>query len=280
MSTKRPSIKKFQTAILSWYQKNGRHGLPWRATRDPYRILVSEIMLQQTQVDRVIEKYTEFLGAFPTIKKLANAPVHDLLRIWKGLGYNRRALNVQKCVQKILSEYKGCFPSSVEDIEQLPGVGPYTARAVATFAFNQPHALIETNIRRIFIHFFFLDREGVSDAEIMPFVQKALWKKDPHAWYSALMDYGALAMKDVPNPNKKSRHYSKQSRFEGSRRYARAKILDYILLHAKASSSDLILLCRSNNYLKSFESTILDILNTLVSEGFIIQKGRYWRIKK
>jgi len=272
------SIKTFQKMILEWYAVNGRHTLPWRKTRNPYRILVSEIMLQQTQVDRVILKYKEFLKAFPTIKKLASDSVYDLLKVWKGLGYNRRALNLQKSAQKILSDYGGIFPKTIEDIQKLPGIGPYTARAIATFAYEQPQVFIETNIRRIFIHFFFGDREGVSDDEITPFVKKALWKKDPYTWYSALMDYGATAMKDIPNPNKKSKHYARQSRFEGSRRYARAKILDCIMVQKKVSLGDVMSLCKKDPYLLPYQSQIGAILEVLVQEGFIVKKGLYWRV--
>ncbi|MBI4239801.1 A/G-specific adenine glycosylase [Candidatus Uhrbacteria bacterium] len=265
------SIRQFQSIILNWYTKNGRHALPWRKTRNSYRILVSEIMLQQTQVDRVIRKYKEFLRAFPTPKALATASVQDLLKVWKGLGYNRRALNLQRAAQKIVHDFKGVFPKSIADIESLPGVGPYTARAVSAFAFNAPVAFIETNIRRIFIHFFFGNKKTVSDVDILPMVQKALWEKDPHQWYSALMDYGALAMKDINNPNRKSRHYTRQSRFEGSRRYARAKMLDYIMTR---KSANLVLLHEyslNDSFLEKYRSkeSIRGILSDLAREGFI-----------
>lgn len=284
---KRPSITQFQELILGWYKKNGRHDLPWRppalkkkrdGTHDPYCVLVSEIMLQQTQVDRVIEKYKEFLQSFPTLRTLAKASVHDLLRVWKGLGYNRRALNLQKSAQKILSENKGRFPCDVADIEKLPGIGPYTARAVATFAFHQPHAFIETNIRRIFIHFYFPGRRQVSDTELMPFIEKTLYRKDPYIWYSALMDYGALMMKDIPNPNKKSTQYVRQSRFEGSRRYARAKIIDFLVAR-QADSSELDALFQKDRYLEPYRAELMTLLTTLKNEGFIIKKRGRWMIR-
>ncbi len=277
---KRPSIKEFQQTILSWYRINGRHDLPWRSTHDPYRILVSEIMLQQTQVDRVIEKYKEFLRTFPTAKKLGTASVDALLRIWKGLGYNRRALNLQRAAQMIVSDYAGHFPRHIEDIEKLPGVGPYTARAIATFAFKEPHVFIETNIRRIFIYFFFQNRTAVSDDELKPLIQKALWKKDPYAWYSALMDYGALAMKDMPNPNKKSTQYVRQSRFEGSQRYARAKILEFLLDGNGSSKAHIQRFFEKDPHLIPNKKSLITLLKTLSREGFIVLSGNYWHIKK
>ncbi len=277
---KRPSIKEFQHTILSWYRNNGRHNLPWRHTQDPYRILVSEIMLQQTQVDRVIEKYKEFLRTFPTAKKLARAPVDALLRTWKGLGYNRRALNLQRAAQMIVSDYAGSFPRRIEDIEKLPGVGPYTARAIATFAFRQPHVFIETNIRRIFISFFFHNRTAVSDEELKPFIQKALFKKDPYAWYSALMDYGALAMKDMPNPNKKSTQYVRQSRFEGSQRYARAKTLEFLLNGNGATTFQIVRFFQKDPYLIPYKKSLTVLLKALSKEGFIVLIDDRWQIKK
>ncbi|MDO8571331.1 MAG: A/G-specific adenine glycosylase [bacterium] len=277
------TIPVFQKMILLWYRENGRHDLPWRKTRDPYHILTSEIMLQQTQVDRVIPKYQSFLEKFPTIEMLASAPIPTLLKEWKGLGYNRRALYLQRAVQKIKNEHNGIFPRDVHAIQSLPGVGHYTARAVAAFSFNTPEVFIETNIRRIFIHFFFRGEEGVTDEDIFPYVRRAVWKKDPHAWYSALMDYGAVAMKDIPNPNKKSAHYVRQSRFEGSPRYARAKLVDYLL--AKKSGENIVgmqAFFQTDTYLLPYGNTekLKDLLQSLQREGFLERVGKRWRIIK
>ena len=231
-------VTVFQKTILDWYKKNGRHSLPWRypalkfqkkGVLDPYKILVSELMLQQTQVDRVILKFTSFLKAFPTFDALANASTSTLLFEWKGLGYNRRALYLQRAACIIRDEYRGVFPRDPELIERLPGVGHYTARAVAVFSFNTPHVFIETNIRRVFLHHFFEGKTGVSDEQILSVVAKALWISDPRKWYGALMDYGALGLRDIPNPNTRSKHYARQSRFEGSTRHARATILNFVL---------------------------------------------------
>ncbi len=277
------TIPAFQKMILVWYRAYGRHDLPWRHTRDPYHILVSEIMLQQTQVDRVISKYKSFLKKFPSAVRLANVSIPVLLKEWKGLGYNRRALFLQRAAQKIIHEYDGIFPRDIDFIQSLPGVGHYTARAVAVFSFNSPEIFIETNIRRIFIHFFFKGKEEVTDEDILPFVKRALWKKDPHAWYSALMDYGAVAMKSIPNPNKKSAHYVRQSRFEGSPRYARAKLVSYLL---GKKNGDHIVGMRAffgtDQYLKPYSKreTLIDILTSLKDEGFLEYRDTRWHISK
>ena len=167
------TVKLFQNLIYSHYHATPRP-MPWRETHDPYRILVSEIMLQQTQVERVKLKYTQFLDAFPTIADLASAPLADVLQIWQGLGYNRRAIALKRCAEEVQSRFNGHFPQSVSDLESLPGIGPYTARAVAAFAFGIAEALVETNIRTIFIHFFFHGRDKVNDREIMPLVAATL----------------------------------------------------------------------------------------------------------
>lgn len=274
-------FRDFQQRILSWYRKNGRHDLPWRppalkvrkdGSVDPYTILVSEVMLQQTQVDRVIPKFTSFIQRFPTADTLARAKIRELFSEWKGLGYNRRALYLHRAARMIAHEWGGVFPRDPAMIEQLPGVGPYTARAVAAFSFDAPHVCIETNIRRIFLHHFFPGKQGVLDAEILPFVEKTLWKKSPRAWYSALMDYGSLAMKHIQNPNIRSRQYVRQSKFEGSRRYARAKILDFIAQSQKAVSVEALANALSGDpLLEEYRSPekVLVVLRLLATDGFV-----------
>lgn len=304
------SVEEFQKTILDWFDERGRHDLPWRKTTNPYRILVSEVMLQQTQVDRVKEKYREFLKHFATPKKLAAASPAEVLAVWKGLGYNRRALYLKRAAEMIVTGYRGRFPREVSEIEKLPGVGHYTARAVAVFAFNQPHVFIETNIRRVFIHFFFTshviprrrrgipplsgslsafemtkkaiaqDDRRVDDKDLMPFIEKALYYENPRLWYGALMDYGALALSGIPNPNKRSRHYTKQSRFEGSRRYARAKILDFLLKNKNATPYALQRYFLIDKHLESYsnESSIEELLKILKKEGFIESRKGVWTL--
>ena len=158
-------VKEFQTLILSYYEECGRD-LPWRNSTNPYHILVSEVMLQQTQADRVKTKYHDFLGAFPDFETLAAAPLIDVLSMWQGMGYNRRAVALQRIAQIVVEEYGGTLPQDVETLVKLPGIGEATAAAIAVYAFNKPAVYIETNIRRIVIHFFFRDRTDVRDSEI------------------------------------------------------------------------------------------------------------------
>ena len=184
-------VSMFREIILSRYQRSGR-SFPWRETTDPYAILVSEIMLQQTQTDRVVPKYLDFLEAFPDFDHLAAASLKDVLAKWQGLGYNRRGKALRDAAQMVVERFGGKLPDFYEDLLTFPGIGPYTAGAVCAFAFDQPVVFMDTNIRRVFIHFFFPDREGVRDSEIVPLVEKTLDRKLPREWYSALMDYGAL----------------------------------------------------------------------------------------
>lgn len=221
------TIPKFQKTILDWYKENKRD-LPWRNTKNPYRIMVSEIMLQQTQVSRVLPKYKEFLRTFPTPKALAQSKDAQLLKVWSGLGYWRRARFLKEACKTITTQYKGKFPKDTATLRSLPGIGPYTAGAISCFAFGNTEAFVDTNIRRVYIHFFFQDKTDVSDKEILAIAQKAVWKQDPRHWHWALFDYGALVLTDK-KINRKSRHYAKQSKFEGSFRSYRAKALKLLL---------------------------------------------------
>lgn len=218
------SVQEFQSMMLDFYHKEGRT-FPWRETRDPYAILVSELMLQQTQTERVVPKYLAWLETFPTAADLAAAPFPQVLAAWSGLGYNRRAGYLQSACRQVVEEWGGAFPRTAGELETLPGVGSYTARAVATFAFGQPEVFIETNIRSVYLFFFFSDQEKVSDSQLMPLIQATVYHQDPRRWYYALMDYGARLKRSTANPNRQSRHYSRQSRFEGSLRQARGAIV-------------------------------------------------------
>lgn len=217
--------KLFIGTVKDFYTENGRHSLLWRKTKNPYRILVSEVMLQQTQVDRVIPKYRTFLKEFPTWAKLADAPLGEVLHQWQGLGYNRRAKMLHNCAKDIRSTYHGTYPIMYLESLKLPGVGPYTAGAVQAFAFNHPVAIIETNIRTVFIHHFFNDDTDVVDAEILTLVEKTLARENPREWYWALMDYGSFLKKEHKGLNSKSKHYTKQSKFQGSDRQIRGAIV-------------------------------------------------------
>jgi A/G-specific adenine glycosylase len=221
-------ILKFRKVVYDYYAKFKRD-LPWRRTRNPYYILVSEIMLQQTQVGRVTAKYTSFIRAFPTVETLAKASLRDIMAVWQGLGYNRRALSLQRLAQKIVSSYRGKIPDNRDLLKALPGIGEATAGAVCAFAFNSPIVFIETNIRSVFIHYFFKNKKQVSDRELIPFIKSTLDTKSPREWYYALMDYGVYLKEKNINPSRKSRHYRTQSPFKGSDRQIRGKILKILL---------------------------------------------------
>lgn len=199
--------------------------MPWRKTRDPYRILVSEIMLQQTQVDRVLPKYQKFLERFPTIHSLAEAPLGDVLRVWQGLGYNRRARMLHECAKRIVTDHRGRFPKTHAELVALPGIGHYTAGAILAFAYGIPVAVVETNIRSVFIHHFFSDDTDVTDKEVMRLVERTMDPGRIRDWYYALMDYGVHIKKAHGNPNSRSKHYARQSAFKGSDRQIRGAIL-------------------------------------------------------
>ena len=231
---KRPSIKNFQKTVHDYYRQHARI-LPWRKAINPYRILVSEIMLQQTQVSRVKEKFSSFIKNFPDFKSLDRAPLADVLKAWQGLGYNRRAIALKKIARVLVHEYGGRLPDDVEILQTLPGIGYATACSVAAFAFNAPTIFIETNIRTVFIHHFFRTAKKVHDKEILLLVEKTLDRSHPRDWYYALMDYGTYLKKQHGNKNIKSFHYSKQSRFEGSNRQLRGKIIKILLKHKRVS---------------------------------------------
>jgi A/G-specific adenine glycosylase len=255
-------LQQFKKEIREYY-KNHARDFPWRNTVDPYHILVSEIMLQQTQTGRVFEKYERFLSEFPDFYSLARARLQNVLSIWQGLGYNRRAIALSSIACQVVSEFDGTLPSSEEMLVKFPGIGKATASAIAAFAFNKPSIFIETNIRRVFIHFFFHDRKTVTDAEILPLISKTLDRSDPRRWYYALMDYGAMLKKNVLNPNRKSAHYKIQSRFEGSHRQLRGMVLKEIIAAQRGTVSSIA------KKIDQSPDKILEVLSELQKEGFI-----------
>ena len=237
----RKRINSFQQQIKRFYNENKRD-MPWRDTVDPYCILVSEFMLQQTQTERVLLKYDPFITRFPDFQTLSRAGLKKVLAAWQGLGYNRRAINLKETAEEIISRYSGKVPESTEELIQLPGIGKATAGAILAFVFNKPSVFIETNIRRVFIHFFFQDKKDIQDKEIMPLVEKTLDHENPRHWYYALMDYGTMLKKQGSNPNRKSAHYSRQAPFEGSNRQARGAILRHLLNNGTMEEYELITL--------------------------------------
>lgn len=200
--------------------------MPWRKDIRPYYILVSEIMLQQTQATRVIPTFEAFIARFPTADVLANASFSDVLKLWIGLGYNRRARYLYLAAQKIQSEHGGVIPADIAALKLLPGVGTNTAGAIMVYAFNQPCIFIETNVRAVYFHCFFDAEEKVSDAQLVPLIEETLDKEHPREFYWALMDYGSwLKQTKGRAMNRQSLHYKKQSQFEGSIREVRGQII-------------------------------------------------------
>lgn len=222
----------FNKHLYTFFRKNKRN-FPWRDTSDPYHIMVSEYMLQQTQVSRVEKLYPKFIKKFPSIKKLADASQRDVLSAWQGLGYNRRALYLKKTAQIIQKDYKGIIPKNPDLLKTFPGIGINTAGSIAAFAFNVPALFIETNIRSVFLHVFFGDKENIEDKEIMKLIEKMIDIKNPRKWYSALMDYGAYIKKEYKNPSRKSKHHIKQSPFRGSIREVRGFIIKVLTKEGK-----------------------------------------------
>ena len=263
-------INTFQVFIWDFYQQNGR-SFAWRNVESPYWIVVSEIMLQQTQTYRVEPKFEQFIAEFSDFQALANASLRDILSVWQGLGYNRRALYLYQSAQKIMQEYNGNLPQDPSILETFPGIGKATARSICAFAFNIPAVFIETNIRTVFIHTFFSEKKDVSDAIIMPLVEITVDKTNPREWYYAIMDYGVYLKKNYNNPSRKSRHHVIQSKFEGSDRQIRGAIIR--LLTGKEMKEQEII-----NELQKEANRIGSILQQLCKEELIKKKNDYFCI--
>lgn len=230
--------KQFQSLVYQFYRDN-RRTFAWREHITPYRVVVSEIMLQQTQTFRVADKFDVFVRVFSDFQALAQAPWPIVLGLWKGLGYNRRARYLQEVARLVVADHAGVLPPDPTILEQMPGIGPATARSIATFTYNQPEIFIETNIRAVFIHHFFAQCTDVDDREIIPLVTQMLDGDNPREWYYALMDYGVMLKKQFKNPARRSAHHQKQSRFKGSFRQLRGKILQLLLSHAQLPAHEL-----------------------------------------
>ncbi|MBN1981464.1 MAG: hypothetical protein JW795_08035 [Chitinivibrionales bacterium] len=264
-------IHQFQTTVYSYFHRHQRT-LAWRTTFEPYHILVSEIMLQQTQVDRVIPKFSLFIQLFPTLESCGQAPTSDILAAWQGLGYNRRALMLQRCCQTILHNHNGMIPDEPQILETLPGIGKATAASICAFAFNKPVVFIETNIRTVFIHHFFKNTATITDNDVQPLVEQTLDRKQSRKWYSALMDYGTYLKKTNPNPGRKSAHHVKQSPFEGSHRQKRGAVLRTMLKHKQLS---LKMLCKE---VAQKPAEVQAIADELVREGFLIKRSSKYQL--
>lgn len=254
--------------------------LPWRDTHDPYAILLSEVMLQQTQVSRVMGRWEQWLETFPTIADLASAPLPPVLELWQGMGYNRRALNLKRCAEEVVAMHDGVVPSDKKALLGLPGIGPSTSAGVRVFAFRQPDMYLETNVRAVFIHELFPGRESVADKELVSLVE-ATCPQDARvrAWYYALLDYGAYLKKTMPNPTRRSKHYTRQSKFEGSHRQKRAYLLRRVIddaLSTEDLARDLAQSERASGRQESSVEEVRAILDELEREGFVMRRGDAW----
>jgi A/G-specific adenine glycosylase len=218
------NTREFQELL----QSKGRElyrPMPWREDTRPYYVLVSELMLQQTQVDRVIPKFNAFIARFPDERSLATAPLSDVLSLWNGLGYNRRAKYLHDAAKKITQDLSGIFPSTKEALLDLPGVGPGTAGAILAYAFNHPVVFIETNVRTVYFYHFFTNGDKVSDSQLVAYIEKTVDRENPREFYQALMDYGTWLKKSGAGQITQSRHYKKQPALKGSIREVRGQII-------------------------------------------------------
>lgn len=261
-----------RSLVLKYHRAHGRDTLPWRRTRDPYRILVSEVMLQQTQVVRVIPKYRAFVRAFPTARALAEAPLSDVLSAWSGLGYNRRARFLHEAAKEIVRLHRGRVPRSERELRALPGIGEYTACAVLVFAFDAPHVLLETNIRTVILHHFFPGMRLVSDLEVQAVATRLAKGVDPRIWHWALMDYGAHLKSGGVRLNARSRHYVKQSKFKGSLREVRGEALRAVRNVSRTERALLSALARFDPV------RVRTALAGLEKDGLIRKEKRAWRV--
>lgn len=266
------AIKTFQQYILNWFAANKRD-LPWRRTRDPYSILISEVMLQQTQVSRVLPKYQLWLERFPTLTALAQASSHAVLSMWSGLGYNRRALYLQKAANEIVERYDGVFPGDEAELRKLPGIGVYTARAVLCFAFDRQIAVVDTNVRRVILTQFQMSngKSQISHKEVQAIADTVLPVGKAYEWNQALMDYASAMLKKEKIPIKK------QSRFKDSDRYYRGQIIKLLIAQGQVAREELFHSVKKESGCtpERFEK----ILEGLVKDELIIGQGKSWKIR-
>lgn len=261
-----------------WTEGGSRYReLPWRNIDDAYGVLVSEVMLQQTQVSRVLKHWDRFMTLFPTIDALASVDTALVLEQWQGLGYNRRALSLKRTAEICSEQGAGKLPRTREELIALPGIGEATAAGILAFAYNEPSVYIETNVRTVFIHELFPEAESVSDKELRPLVEATCPADRPRAWYYALLDWGAHLKQVTVNPSRRSAHYARQSAFEGSRRQKRAEMLRCVLAEPGMAPDALFgridgverAAGRADVDRGEFESILAD----MVSEGFFRREG-------
>ena len=263
-------LAAFRSDVLGFYRTHGRTGMPWRETHDPYRVWVSEAMLQQTQVARVVPAYESWMERFPTVDALAAASTAEVLEAWQGLGYNRRAIALKRAAETISSEFGGIVPCEEDALLSLPGIGPATAAGIRAFAFGLPALYLETNVRSALLHGLLGDQDDVSDRTLFSLLD-ALMSEPPEVdvrtWYYALMDYGAHLKRTLPNPSRRSRHHARQSSFEGSHRQKRSRLLRAVMAEPGRRVDELA------DEL-GYEIAIAERIATeLESEGFLVRRG-------
>lgn len=262
--------KAFKIKVMDYFREHNRP-MPWRDDPSPYFVFVSEIMLQQTQVDRVLGMFPPFVKRFPDFRSLAEAPLSDVYALWKGLGYNRRAKYLRDAAKIIVTEFSGRLPDSPELLVKLPGIGRNTAAAMVVYAYNTSVPYVETNIRTVYIHHFFYDRDDVSDAEILKLVEETIDTESPREWFWALMDYGTHLKKTAGNASRRSRSYRTQSSFAGSDRKVRGLIIRSV--SEKEGITGRMLLKLTGN-----DPRTEAIAEKLVKEGLIREENGHYRI--
>lgn len=257
-------IESFRKIIYSYYKSHKRDFIfRDKEFTTPYHVLVSEVMLQQTQTSRVSGKFKNFIKLFPDFETLSKAPLKDALKAWQGLGYNRRGKALNKIADIVLEKYNGKLPKSREELKSLPQIGEATSGSIMAFAFNEPTIFVETNIRRVYIYFFFPGKNNVSDDEIEQYLKKTIDKTNPREWYYALMDYGVMLKKTHPELNKRSKKYRKQKKFKGSNRQIRGQVLKLFVEKAELTEKNVI------SALNFKTERIKKVLEDLQKEGFL-----------
>lgn len=263
------TVSSFRQIIYSFYRERGRE-FPWRKTENPYEVLVSEIMLQQTQTGRVLSKYVEFIARWPDIAALSRASLADVYEVWKGLGYNRRAKALIDIAGQVVERHGGVIPAVERELRQLPMVGQSTAAAVLAFAYEIPVVYLETNIRRALLYFFFEGCSKVQDREVFTIARSVLDSGNPRQWNYALTDYGVFLRAILPNTNRRSAHYARQGPFENSNRQIRGRILRRLSEHGPGSVAEI------RDALAHRAGRIEHCLEQLKHDGMLVcENGRY-----
>ncbi|MBK8807502.1 MAG: A/G-specific adenine glycosylase [Bacteroidales bacterium] len=270
MNVSLSEINVFRNLLYGYYEKNYR-SMPWREDTSPYNVFLSELMLQQTQVNRVMQKFNEFSSVFANFEAIAKASLHEVLLLWNGLGYNRRAKYLKSASEIIVNNYKGVLPQSFDDLKQLPGIGEATARAILVYAYNKPELFIETNIRQVLIFHFFSMEEKIEDQKLLQVLHQVVDKENPKMFYWAMMDYGTFLKKQFGNLNSLSTTYTKQSKFVGSQRQKRGQILR-LVLH-KPQTFEML-----NSELKTSANELNEIVHQLEKEKLLIFQNEMYYI--